>query len=113
MRDYERNDVERFTKLFRRAINGEFPILTVATKEDIYSGNYSYWIEGWTLVVFWDCGDLDYTDGLLTPSGTYYDYDQIARDDEVHDPTYLKGAAKALRAASVVSEKDEKGESDG
>jgi len=42
---------------------------------DNWSGDTEYKLPtGWTVIIFYDCGELDYIDSFVTPSGTIIDF---------------------------------------
>lgn len=45
---------------------------------DVFSGNVPFEsASGWRIVVFIDCGDWDYVDRAISPSGEEYDFDDL------------------------------------
>jgi len=43
-----------------------------------FCGNYLYTLpNGYRWGIFWDCGDLDYTDKIICPNGEEVDFDDL------------------------------------
>jgi hypothetical protein len=53
--------------------------------DNMYSGDVPYdCSNGWTLIVFSDCGEWDYLDSVILPDGT-----RLGLWDFLDDPTYV------------------------
>ena len=64
-------------ELFRRAIRREVKIVAVGCSwNDVYAGNVYVRIDGYELVIFNDCSQLDYVDKATAPDGRRGDFDE-------------------------------------
>ena len=67
---------EEVVVLLRRVISGELKIVAVgASWDDIYAGNVRVRIDGYKLVIFNDCNQLDYVDSITAADGRHGDSD--------------------------------------
>jgi hypothetical protein len=67
---------QEIAELFRRALRGEAKIFTVgASWTDIYASNVEVRIDGYKLVIFNDCNQVDYVDHAIAPDGREADFD--------------------------------------
>jgi hypothetical protein len=73
-------------ELFRRALRGEVKIVAVGQSwKDAYAGNVDLRIDGYKLVIFNDCDQVDYVDSATAPDGRIADFDDwwIGKDEPV------------------------------
>ena len=67
---------QEIAELFRRALRGEVKIFTVgASWTDIHASNVEVRIDGYKLVIFNDCNQVDYVDHAIAPDGREADFD--------------------------------------
>ena len=69
---------EEVQAVMLRVVLGEEGIrrITAKTWQDVYAGNVEYETsDGWRLVFFNDCNDLDYLDSCTAPDGRTADFD--------------------------------------
>ena len=48
--------------------------------DEIFAGLFHIEIEGWQLVFFNDCGELDYCDECISPDGRRWTFESVVRD---------------------------------
>jgi hypothetical protein len=61
------------------AIGVEHPASLVGEGwDDVFAGEVTWTLCGWTVVVFNDCGGWDYIDHIVAPDGRRWDYDAMA-----------------------------------
>jgi 2,3-bisphosphoglycerate-dependent phosphoglycerate mutase len=98
---------QEIAELFRKALRGEAKIFTVgAAWTDIYASNVEVRIEGYKLVIFNDCNQVDYVDHAIAPDGRAADFDDwffsntepvdLLTDDEQTRLEFLMEAAPVL-----------------
>lgn len=62
--------------------------VTLLADDWTYSGNVvQRFSNGWTFVVFSDCGEFDYFDRIIAPDGLCMDFDQIWDRGHAEDAT--------------------------
>lgn len=80
------SDVGHWNMLRRILLEIEHGTVTVVCREDAppaetYAGNVEYETSnGWTIVVFNDCGEWDYIDHAIAPDGWRGEYEALPRD---------------------------------
>jgi hypothetical protein len=63
-------------ELFRRVLRGEAKVFTVGGSwTEIYASNVEVRIDGYKLVIFNDCNQVDYVDHAIAPDGREADFD--------------------------------------
>jgi hypothetical protein len=55
--------------------------------DEIFAGLFHIEVEGWQLVIFNDCGELDYCDEGISPDGRRWSFESVASDG--FDPIFL------------------------
>ncbi|MBJ7370692.1 MAG: hypothetical protein JHD19_04495 [Pseudomonas sp.] len=48
---------------------------------EIFAGLFHIEFEGWQLVIFNDCGELDYCDECISPDGRRWSFENVGSDD--------------------------------
>ena len=62
--------------LFRRVLSGESVIFPDGISwDDVWAGNFHCHIDGYSVVIFNDCGECDYVDSATAPDGRTGDFD--------------------------------------
>ena len=100
---------EEVVVLLRRVIRGELKITAVgASWDDIYAGNVRVRIDGYKLVIFNDCNQLDYVDSITAEDGRHGDSDHwfLSNKEPVDLMTDEEGTLleRLLMEAPVVAE---------
>jgi hypothetical protein len=68
---------QEIAELFRRALRGEAKIFTEGSSwTEIYASNVDVRIDGYELVIFNDCNQVDYVDSAIAPDGRCGDFDE-------------------------------------
>lgn len=55
--------------------------------DEVFAGLFHIEVEGWHLVFFNDCGELDYCDECISPDGRRWSFESVVRDGV--DPVFL------------------------
>lgn len=55
--------------------------------DEIFAGLFHIEVEGWHLVIFNDCGELDYCDECISPDGRRWSFESVCHDGL--DPIFL------------------------
>lgn len=95
-------------ELLRRAVRGEVSLRLQPGARDwnaVYAGNVAFDIGGWNVVVFNDCGELDYVAAAVAPDGrgSVFDdwFDELGWFGEL-GPTNLENPVDLLDADEFV-----------
>jgi hypothetical protein len=55
--------------------------------DEVFAGHFHIEVEGWHIVFFNDCDELDYCDECISPDGQRWSFESVARDG--FDPIFL------------------------
>lgn len=84
-------------ELFRKVIRGEASIVPDNWSWDwVWCGNFYCTIDGYKVVIFNDCGELDYVDSATAPDGRTGDFDHWEHDQPVELLTGEESGAMEL-----------------
>ncbi len=83
--------------LLKKIASGDCICLAIRrTWDELCSGNITFWVDGWLLVFFKDCEEVDYTDSVISPDGRFATYEDMQPAD------YPDGLEKALASAPKI-----------
>ena len=99
---------EEIAELFRKAIRGETKVVAVGFSwNSAGCGNARVRIDGYDLVIFNDCQELDYVDSVTAPDGRTGDFDDWLNGPVAFlNPDEQELMERILESAEVVDEAD-------
>jgi len=72
---------QEIAELFRKAIRGESKVVVVGCSwNEAYCGDVKVRIDGYDLVIFNDCDEIDYVDNATAPDGRTCDFESWFED---------------------------------
>lgn len=66
-------------------------VLVGDTWDEVFAGNVTFTVAGWTVAIFNDCGGWDYIDEITAPDGRRFDYDEMPDVVRFWQPSNVAG----------------------
>lgn len=80
--------IDEVWKLVRDIEAGSVTLSFQKSPDEIWAGNVEYKSSnGWTVVVFDDCGEWDYFDSFVAPDGRSLEFDDMPDDLRFYSPS--------------------------
>lgn len=99
--------IEEVAEHFRMALRGEVPVRLEdpeCTWDEVYCGVVRFWFGDWNVVLYNDCGELDYTAGVTTPDGRTAEFDDWCGIEDTGCPINMLEDDEFASLEQIVSE---------
>jgi len=83
---------EEVAQVLRKVLSGEVRLKLSDPKktwDGSFAGNVGFCVDGWTIVIFNDCDEIDYIDNVVSPDGRSSEFGDWGTDEQIGCPLNL------------------------